>query len=118
MNKYVVNLRYFPGDPLEDVKEKDLKDLEREYEVNISYAKIENRVMKDGLLVERTLDKRIEDLSQEIITVRSDEEDSFSNCIVGLYRKYRCPRTPYSLMGSNEAGQKIAKELMKIHSGW
>ncbi len=118
MNRYVVKLRYYPGDPLEDIKEKDLKDLEGEYQVNISYEKIENRVMKDGLLVERTLDKRIEDVTQEVITVGSDKEDSFSNCIVSLYRKYRCPRTPYSLMGSNEAGQRIAKKLMKKHSGW
>ena len=118
MNKYVVKLRYYPEDPLEDIREKDLKELESEYGVHISYEKIENRVTKDGLLMERTLDKRIEDVSQEIITLSSDKEDSFSNCIVGLYKKYRCPRTPYSLMGSNEAGQKIAKNLMKVHSGW
>ncbi len=118
MNQYVVKLRYYPGDPLEDIREKDLKELETKYEVNISYEKIENRIMKDGFLVERTLDTRIEDVSQEIITVCSDNKHSFSDCIVNLYRKYRCPRTPYSLMGSNEAGQKVAKELMKVHSGW
>jgi len=118
MNKYVVKLRYYPGDPLEDIREKDLKELESEYGVNISYEKIENRAMKDGLLMERTLDKHIEDVSQEVITLSSGKEDSFSSCIVALYKKYRCPRTPYSLMGSNEAGQKIAKKLMEMHGGW
>jgi hypothetical protein len=74
--------------------------------------------MKDGLLMEKTIDKRIEDISQEVITLSSDKEDDFSNCIIALYKKYRCPRTAYSLMGSNDAGEKIAKKLMNIHGGW
>ncbi|MBI5969232.1 MAG: hypothetical protein HY882_15410 [Deltaproteobacteria bacterium] len=118
MIKYFVKLRFYPGDPLEEIKEKDLKSFEKDYGVNISYEKIENREMKDGLLMEKTLDKRIEDVSQEVITLSSDKEDNFSNCIIALYKKYRCPRTPYSLMGSNDAGQKIAKRLMDTHGGW
>jgi hypothetical protein len=86
--------------------------------VEISYEKIERREMKEGLLMERTLDSRIEDISQEVITVSADKEDSFSGCIIALYKKYRCPRTPYSLLGSNDVGQKIAKKLMNIHGGW
>ena len=118
MSKYLAKLRYYPGDPLEEISEKDLKSFEREYGVNISYAKVENREMKNGLLMEKTLDKRIEDISQEVISLSSDLEDDFSNCIIALYKKYRCPRTAYSLMGSNEAGQKIAKKLMNIYGGW
>jgi len=118
MSRYFAKLRYYPGDPLEEIREEDLKSFTREYGVNISYEKIENREMKDGLLMEKTLDKRIEDISQEVITLSSDQEDDFSNCIIALYKKYRCPRTAYSLMGSNDAGQKVAKELMNIHGGW
>ena len=118
MTKYFVKLRYYPGDPLEEIREKDLKTLEKEYGVNISYEKSESREMKDGLLMEKTLDKRIEDISQEVITMSSDKEDNFSSCIIALYKKYRCPRTAYSLLGSNDAGQKIAKGLMNIHGGW
>jgi len=118
MSRYLAKLRYYPGDPLEEIREKDLKNFQRSYRVNISYEKVENREMKDGLLMERTLDKHIEDISQEVITLSSDQEDDFSNCIIALYKKYRCPRTPYSLMGSNEAGQRIAKKLMNIHGGW
>jgi hypothetical protein len=118
MAKYSVKLRYYPGDPLEEIKEEDLRSLAKEYGVNISYDKIENREMKDGLLMEKTLDKRIEDISQEVITVSSDKEDNFSNCMVALYKKYRCPRTPYSLLGSNDAGQKIAKRFMNLYGGW
>jgi hypothetical protein len=118
MTKYIVELRYYPGDPLEDIKIDDLKALEKKYEVKISWAKKEHREMKDGLLMERTLDKRIEDITQEVITVASDQEENFSNCIIALYKKYRCPRTPYALLGSNEPGQKIAKKLMDKHGGW
>ena len=118
MSRYLAKLRYYPGDPLEEIREKDLKNFQRSYRVNISYEQVENREMKDGLLMENTLDKRIEDISQEVITISADEEDRFSNCIRALYRKYRCPRTPYSLLGSNEAGEKIAKGLMDIYGGW
>jgi hypothetical protein len=118
MKRYSVKLRYFPGDPLEEIREKDLQNMEREWGVNISYEKIENREMEEGLLMEKTLDKKIEDISQEIITVSTDKEDNFSKCIIALYKKYRCPRTPYSLLGSNDLGEKIAKSLMNLYGGW
>ncbi len=118
MTKYFAKLRYYPGDPLEVIREKDLKGFEREYGVKISYEKIEKREMKGSLLMERTLDSRIEDISQEVITMSADQENNFSDCLIALYKKYRCPRTPYSLLGSNEAGQKIAKKLMNVHGGW
>jgi hypothetical protein len=118
MATYISALRYYQGDALEEIKEQDLKDIARECGVTISYEKIENRQMKDGLLTENTLDKQIEDISQEVITVSADEEREFSNCIRTLYKRYRCPRTPYSLLGSNEAGEKIAKGLMDIYGGW
>jgi len=118
MTRYLAKLRYYPGDPLEEIRERDLQGFEREYGVKISYERVENREMKDGLLMEKTIDKRIEDISQEVITLSSDREDDFSNCIIALYKKYRCPRTAYSLMGSNENGQRIAKGLMDRHGGW
>jgi hypothetical protein len=118
MTRYLAKLRYYPGDPLEEIRERDLKGFAREYGVNISYERVENREMKDGLLMERTIDKRIEDISQEVITLSSDQEEGFSNCLIALYKKYRCPRTAYSLMGSNEGGQKIAKKLMDGYGGW
>jgi hypothetical protein len=118
MTEYILKLRYYPGDPLEEIQETDLKDIARRCGVMISYQQIENRHMKDGLLMESTLDKQIEDISQEVITISADEEERFSNCIRALYSKYRCPRTPYSLLGSNEAAEKIAKRLMDIYGGW
>jgi cytochrome oxidase Cu insertion factor (SCO1/SenC/PrrC family) len=118
MNQYIVKLRFFPEDPLDDIREEDLKSLEKAYRVAISYEKIENRVLENNLLVENTMDKHIEDISQEVVTVSSDSDQDFQACIKALYKKYRCPRTSYGLLGSNEAGQKIAKALMDVYGGW
>jgi hypothetical protein len=118
MNRYIVKLRHFPGDPLEEIREEDLRCFERDYGVAISYEKIENRVLENGMLVEQTMDKHIEDISQEIVTVSSDSDQGFQACIKAIYKKYRCPRTSYGLLGSNEAGQKIAKALMDVYGGW
>ena len=118
MVEYFVKLRYYPGDALEEIKERDLKSLTRKYGVQISCEKIENRQMKEGLLMESTLDKRIEEITQEVIMVSGDREGKFSDCIRALYKRYRCPRTAYSLLGSNEAGERIAKGLMNIYGGW
>ena len=118
MAQYLVKLRYYPGDALEEINERELKSLGRKYGVQISYEKIENRQMKDGLLMEDTLSKKIEEISQEVITVSGDKEKKFSDCIREIYKRYRCPRTVYSLLGSNEAGEKIAKGLMNIYGGW
>ena len=118
MTEYSVMLRYYPGDALNKIKPRDLRTLAGKHGVKISYEKIENRQMKEGLLMEDTMSKRIEDISQEVIMVSGDKEKKFSDCIRALYKRYRCPRTVYSLLGSNEAGEKIAKELMNIHGGW
>ncbi len=118
MTEYLVKLRYYPGDALEEIKERHLKSIAQKYRVQISYEKIENRQMKDGLLMEDTLSRKIEDISQEVITVSGNREKKFSDCIRALYKRYRCPRTVYSLLGSNEAGEKIAKGLMNIDGGW
>jgi hypothetical protein len=118
MTEYLVKLRYFPGDALEEIKERYLKSLAQKYGVKISYEKIENRQMKEGLLMESTLDKKIEEISQGVITVSGDREGRFLDCIRALYKRYRCPRTSYSLLGSNEAGERIAKGLMNIYGGW
>lgn len=118
MTEYLVKLRYYPGDALNKIKPADLKTFAGKYGVRISYERIESRQMKDGLLMEDTLSKKIEEISQEVITVLAEREKKFSDCIRALYKKYRCPRTVYSLLGSNEAGEKIAKELMNTHGGW
>jgi hypothetical protein len=118
MPEYLVKMRYYPGDPLEEIRAADLEIIAQKFGMKISHEKIEAREKEQGLLMENTLEKRIEDITQEVIIVSGDREKDFLECIKGLYKKYRCPRTAYSLMGSNAAGQKIAKELMNVYGGW
>ena len=118
MSEFMVKLRYYPGDPLEQIRREDLAEVAGKFGVALSYDKIENRELKSGLWMENTLEKQIEDITQEVITVSGKQQESFSECIRCLYKKYRCPRTPYSLLGSNEAGRKIAWGLMNTYGGW
>jgi len=118
MAEYMAKLRYYPTDPLVEIKDKDLKSIGAKYGAAVGYEKIENRVLQNGLLMEETMDIPLDKISQEVITVSCDKEKSFRDCIIGLYEKYRCPRTAYSLFGSNEAGWLIARRLMDDYGGW
>jgi len=113
MMKVLAKLRYFPGDSLEQFKKSDLQAIGEKFGAAVSYEKIERREMKDGLLMENTMHSKIEEITQEVITIEGDEEKHVSDCIRAIYKKYRCPRTSYSLMGSNEAGHKMAWRLME-----
>ncbi len=116
--EYLARLRYYPGDPLNAILTDDLKKIEKDFGVIIGYEKIECRKLENDLLMENTMDKHIEDITQEIITVEGGNEQRFSDCLRALYKQYRCPRTSYSLWGSNEPGRKIAWGLMDRCGGW
>ncbi len=118
MENFHVKLRYYPGDPLEEIRETDLKAIESEYGGKIELEKIDNRKLKDGLLMEETLDMPLESISQDVISITANDEEILRNCIIALYKKYRSPRTLYSFVGSSEKGAKIAKELIEEHGGW
>jgi hypothetical protein len=118
MSDYYVRLRYFPGDALDEIREEDLQALAGKFGLSMGYEKIENRQRQGEILLENTMDKTIEEISQEVITVSGNQENNFSEGLKALYKKYRCPRTVYSLLGSNQAGEKIAKNLMDPYGGW
>lgn len=119
MGQFVVHLRYYPGDPLSEIRREDLDRIAGAHDVQISFQKIDNRIEVDGKLRETTLDKAIEEISQDIITVDSDDEKNFSGALIALYDRYRSPRTPYGMWGSSPDGQKLAKALAdETGGGW
>jgi hypothetical protein len=118
MSEYLVRLRYYPGDPWGEIREEDLRTLAQEYGLSIDYEKIEQRERQGSLLMENTMDKTLEEISQEVITVSGNQKGPFSEGLKALYKKYRCPRTVYSLLGSNPTGEKVAKGLMDLYGGW
>jgi hypothetical protein len=119
MGKYTAHLRYYTGDPLEEIRQQDLEGIGRAYGVGISYEKIDNRTLDDGMLVEETLDKAIEEISQDVITVGAEDEDSFRQAIAAIYQKYRSPRTPYGFWGSTPEAGRLAKAIAdETGGGW
>lgn len=119
MAKYIVHLRYYPGDPLEEIRQADLDRIARDHEVQISSEKIDKREMVEGKLREETLDQPLEDISQDIITIQSDDEHRFRQAVEAIYDRYRSPRTPYGLWGSSPDGAKLAKALAdETGGGW
>jgi hypothetical protein len=119
MAKYTVHLRYYPGDPLEEIRQKDLDRIGRDYGVEVSFERIDNRTLSDGMLREETLEKAIEEITQDVITVSSEDEERFRKAITAMYAKYRSPRTPYSFWGSSLDGERIAKAIAdETGGGW
>ncbi len=119
MDKYTVNLRYYTGDPLTEIRQEDLNEIGKNCGAKISFESIDRRVESDGMMREETLGIALEEISQEVITVASNDETSFRKAIVSLYGKYRSPRTPYSFWGSSPDGERIAKALAdETGGGW
>jgi len=119
MGTYHVNLRYYTGDPLEEIRQEDLDSIGKAYGVEVSLERIDNRTHSDGILREETLGKAIEEITQDVITVVSEEEEMFRKAVTVIYGKYRSPRTPYSFWGSSRDGVRIAKALAdETGGGW
>lgn len=117
MEKYTVHLRYYPGDPLREIRQEDLDQIAKAHGVAVAFQKIDNRTPGDGMLREETLDKTIEEITQEVITVRTNDEKRFREAVTALYQTYRAPRTPYGFWGSTPEGGRIAKGMADETSG-
>jgi len=119
MAELMVHLRYFLRDPLEDIQNDVLAEISREFEVTATYEKIDAREEVDGLLREETLDKNIEDMTQDVITLKADSEDRLRKALVAIYDRYRSPRTPFGFWGSSSEGRHIAKQVAEeTGGGW
>jgi hypothetical protein len=119
MEKYTVHLRYYAGDPLREIRQEDLDQIAKAHGVAVRFQKIDNRAFSDGMLREETLEKAIEEITQEVITVSSDDEKPFREAIAVLYETYRSPRTPYGFWGSSRDGGRIAKIIAdETGGGW
>ncbi len=119
MEKYLVRLRYYPGDLLEEISQEDLDGIGKANGVKVSFMRTDHRILDNGMMREETLDKAIEDTTQDVITVASDDEEGFRKAVAAIYYKYRSPRTPYSFIGSSREGERIAKAIAdETGGGW
>lgn len=119
MEKYTAHLRYYIGDPLAEIRPEDLDSIAEACGVKASFDRIDNRVLSEGMMREETLDKTIEELTQDVITIESGDETRFRKAILAVYEKYRSPRTPYSFWGSSQDGERVAKAVAEeTGGGW
>jgi hypothetical protein len=113
--RYLVKFRYYPGDPLQEIKETDLREIAGQWGLQIAFKETRGDV-KDGR--ETTLDKDLEAISQSIITIEGDDEKSLRGGLRDIIQRYRSPRTCYALWGSNPEGQAIASDIIEEQDGW
>lgn len=112
----MANIRWFPlgpiEGPLEPIKKEDLEDIAKQYGVSISLEDMRGAVLGE------TRGKAIEEITQHIVTVSADDEESFRGVIRALVKKYRAPRTTYATLGSDEKARRMIAELFDEEDGW
>ena len=124
METMMAKLRYFPLDPVGGpplpIEKKDLDNIAKTTGAEISLRSViaSNRTETGGIIREETMDSTIDEVSQDVITVSSDNETAFRSAIRLLIKLYRAPRTVYSTWGSSEKGGEIVSELCDEDDGW
>jgi hypothetical protein len=113
--RYQVTFRYYPGDPLQEIREADLHQIADQWGLHIAFEAVRGDVTEGR---EATLDKDLEAISQSIITIEGDEVSSLREGLREIIQRYRSPRTCYALWGSNPEGQAIALETIEEQDGW
>jgi hypothetical protein len=115
MMRYLVTFRYYPGDPLQEIREADLHEIAKQGGLHIAFAEVRGDITEGR---EATLDKNLEAITQSVITIEGDEESFLRAGLREIITKYRSPRTCYALWGSNPEGQAIAAEIIEEQDGW
>jgi hypothetical protein len=119
MGKYTVRLRYYTGDPLEEIRREDVQRIAEAHGVEASFQRVDERTLRDGRMREETLDKTIEEICQDVITIEADDETRLRRALGAVYEKYRSPRTPYSFWGSSPEAERIARAVAdETGGGW
>jgi hypothetical protein len=114
--RYLVKLRYYPGDPLQEIRKNDVARIARQSGLGISVEEIGAEEVLGGY--EKTLDKSLEEITQTVITLEGAEEPSLRAGLREVITRYRAPRTVYALWGSNPEGRAIARETIEEMDGW
>jgi hypothetical protein len=114
--RYLVKLRYYPGDPLQEIRKDDVARIARQSGLGISVEEIGAEECPGGY--EKTLDKSLEEITQTVITLEGAEEALLRAGLREVIARYRAPRTVYALWGSNPEGMAIARETIEEMDGW
>jgi hypothetical protein len=113
-------LRWYPGDALVEIRQKDLDKIADQCNVQISVndVKAKDLFAEGKLVLEETANKHLEEVTQTVITISAPTENAFKDCLLRIIDKYRAPRTVYSLWGSDERAKEIFQEVADQWDGW
>lgn len=112
--------RWYPGDALDEIKREDLEKIARQCGVAITLDEIKGKnFFKEGdMILERTEDEPLEEVTQTMVTISAPTEQAFRKCFREMINQYRAPRTVYSAWGSDERAKEIFEELANAWDGW
>jgi len=124
MNKITGKFRYHPLDTVAGtpvpIRKADLDKIAADTRVNIEFEHItaKNRTNTGGIIREETMDSSLEEVSQDVITLSSEDEKKFRKAARAIIDLYRAPRTVFGTWGSDEKGAGIISELCDEDDGW
>lgn len=120
----IAKLRYFPlgevAGPAMPILKADLDAISKKHGVTINLEEVKGKnAQMDGKNIrEETMNSTIEEVSQSVITVTSENENSVKNAVTDLIKKYRAPRTVFGTLGSDEKGKSVVAGVCDASDGW
>ena len=124
MEELTAVLRYFPLDPVTNppnpLRQADLDRIARETGTTITLAAVvgKSRTVEGDAIREDTMNSAIEEVSQDVITVTSNDEKPLTLAVRALFKLYRAPRTVFGTWGSSPRGREIIYRLCDEYDGW
>ncbi len=112
--------RWYPGDPLVEIKREDLEKIAHQCGATITLDEVKGKEFstEGERILERTENEALEEVTQTVLTISTSTEQAFRECLLKIINKYRAPRTVYSAWGSDERAKEIFDELANAWDGW
>lgn len=113
-------MRWYPGDALVEIKQKDLEKIADQCGVIITLNEVKGKdlVAEGKMVLEKTENEPLEEVTQTVVTISAPSESAFREGLLRIIGKYRAPRTVYSTWGSDERAKEIFQELVDTWDGW
>ena len=124
MEELTAVLRYFPLDPVTNppnpIRQADLDRIAGETGTTVTLAAVvgKSRSVNGDVIREDTMNSAIEEVSQDVITVTSNDEKPLTLAVRALFKLYRAPRTVFGTWGSSPRGREIIYRLCDEYDGW
>jgi len=112
--------RWYPGDALVEMRQKDLEKIADQCGVSITLNEVKGKdLFTEGKMVlEETVNKPLGEVTQTVVTISAPTEHAFKESLLRIIDKYRAPRTVYSTWGSDERAKEIFAEVADTWDGW